>query len=236
MNKFVKVGIFSTGGLVLFVGSFIVFAALSGVPLHEVAIIGALIDPPAQEAAAAQQTRKVVEPAPERPKTDGEIMEASASVLGAFVLEAPFSTDELRVLQTELKSKLRDLDQRRHAMGEKERRLVEREEVLDLRYAELMTLRSALEEFEAELHARSDELQRDEKASGEREKRGWKVIARTFEDGEPAILVQRLMQYEPRDAARILRALEAEPARDLLNLLPPDSYREYADAFRNYGN
>jgi len=68
----------------------------------------------------------------------------------------------------------------------------------------------------------------------ERERLSWKKLAVAFEDGEPAELIPRLLQYPPEDAARILDALEDERASELLRAFSPDRSFEYWEAYRKH--
>jgi hypothetical protein len=40
------------------------------------------------------------------------------------------------------------------------------------------------------------------------------------------------VQFEPEEAARILRALDPQRASALVNALPAERYREFLDAYR----
>lgn len=233
MKKLLKIGTYSVGGVAVFFTAFTTFAALSGVPMHEVKILGAFVDPPSEE--GGQSSTSPVT-GPEQPttlrKTAEDLLDANVNVLDSFLIEAPFTSDELGQLQAELKNRVRELKQLQLRQDQKAKELDEQEETLDLRYSELMNLRAALESFETDLHASAEELERDREAQVERERTGWKKLAKTFEDGDPALLSQRLVMYEPMDAARILHALDDERASELITLIEPLKYREYADAYR----
>jgi flagellar motility protein MotE (MotC chaperone) len=231
MNKLARIFGIGAGGLLLFASAFILFTALSGVPLRDVAVLGSIIDGDTKPEDAAE----AVSAAEAEPyKTDGEIIEANVDVLDAFLIESPFDAQGLESLQRELKGKIRELEDRRRRQRERERELDEREESLGTRYDELMKLRSTLEELEAELYARSEEIDRDERAQKQRERDAWKRLARSFEDGDVEELAERLALYPPADAAKLLHALDDERAGELLNELPVDVYKDYAEAYLEF--
>lgn len=231
MNKLARIFGIGAGALLLFASAFILFTALSGVPLRDVAVLGSIIDGGAKH----EDAPATVTPTEEVPyKSDGDIIEANVDVLDAFLIESPFDAQGLESLQRELKGKIRELEDRRRRQRDRERELDEREESLGVRYEELMKLRSTLEELEAELFARSEEIERDERAQKQRESEAWKRLARSFEDGDVDELASRLALYPPADAARLLHALDDDRAGELLNALPVDDYKDYAEAYLEF--
>ena len=233
MSSLPKAAGLAFGALSLFFLSFVTFTALSGAPMHEVAVIGSLFEPPPDEKSEKAEVADFGPPAdPVDNKTQGEILEASANVLGSFVLPSPFSSTELQELSSELKAKKIDYEHRLRKLHERESVLEERETLVEERYAELSTLRSALQEFEAELSLRSEEVSRDEKARIEREKVSWATVARLFEKGDAEDLIAKLLTYSPEEAAKIFSSLSVDRVRALTEALPVDRYQEYVNAFR----
>ena len=233
MNSIPKLAGLATGGLSLFFFAFVTFTALSGTPMHEVALIGSLFEAPSP---IEPETEEVVDvlppPDPVDEKSQGEILEASTNVLGSFVLPAPFSARELEQLQNDLKSKIIDYENRLRKLRQAEKTLEERELLVEERYAELSTLRTALQEFESELALRSEEVERDEKARVAREKASWTTVARLFEKGDPEELIPKLLTYTPEEAAKIFAGLSVDRVRLLTEALPVDKYQEYVNAYR----
>lgn len=255
MKPAVKYALMGVGGVVLAFGSFVTFAALSGTPLHEVAIIKNFVHAPADAGEHGGEPDKTAEGSGEKPaasehapeaaagsaeehapkpgaQPSPHALEASVGVLGAFALPAPFSADELGDLQRELREAHHGARERLAKIEERERALDDYERSLDQRYKELSELRQKLEKKELELSLREDEVKRDLDARNSREAASWRELAKFFEEGEPDALAQKLVGYEPREAVKILRALDDERASALLNAIPQDKYHEYLEAYR----
>lgn len=253
MKPAVKFAILGAGGLVLLAGSFVTFAALSGTPLHEVAILknfvktpekpdaGSKTEEPAHEegakeehatetAHATKEGEHGTKPAPT--KSESRAIEANIGVLGAFLLPAPFSTNELADLQKSLRGANEDARQRLERIELRERELGEWEHALEQRNDELQGMRQLLEKRELELSMREAEVQRDEKAKNSREQQSWNELAKFFSEGDPEDLAKKLVLFEPKEAVRILRSLDDERASALVNALPPDKYHTYLQAYR----
>lgn len=235
MNSLPKLAGIAAGGMSLFFFAFVTFTALSGTPMHEVALIGGMFEAPAPpEDVDKEEDLSGVLPPPDPvdDKTQGEVLEASTNVLGTFVLPAPFSARELEQLQEDLKSKIIDYENRMRKLRQAEKTLEEREMLVEERYSELETLRTALQEFESELSLRSEEVARDEKARMAREKASWTTVARLFEKGDPEDLIAKLLTYSPEEAAKIFAGLSVDRVRLLTEALPVDRYQEYVNAYR----
>jgi len=244
MKPAIKYAVMGGGALVLLFGSFVTFAALSGQPLHQVAVLKTFVQAPAEPAehAAAQPETKFASPHPEsgaqgHGRTSGEeslkAVERTVGVLGAFTLPSPFSADELSDLSRKLHTGNRNLESRQKRIEQRERDLDDRERDLEARQQELTELRQKLLEKEAELHMLSDEITRDSEARNARDAASWKEISKFFEEGEADELAKKLLSFEPKEAAKILRSLDDERAGALVNALPADKYKEYLDAFRD---
>ncbi len=232
MNSPIKMAGFAVGATALFFFAFVTFSAFSGAPMHKVAMIGRFFEPPAdpEENPELAKLKAPVDPADD--KTKGELIEASASIAGSFVLPSPFSSNELQALQSELKAKKTDYEQRLQKIRERERTLQERESLVEERYSELEVLRTALQEFESELSLRSEEVTRDESARALREKASWTAVAGLFEKGDAEDLVTKLLTYSPDEAAKIFTSLSVERVRSLTEALPVDRYQDYVRAWR----
>ena len=231
MNPKVKIAGLSVAGVSLFTLAFVAFTALAGVPMHEAALIKHFVDPPEvveeEELAEGELPKDPVDK-----MTQQEVIEASSSVVSSFVLPSPFSTDELEMLQSDLKMKKLDYENRLRKLRERESALGERELLVEERYSELADLRESLQKFELELSLRAAEVKRDTEAQNAREKKSWDTIAKLFEEGDAEDLVKKLVTYSPEDAAKILSALTVDRMRELTGALPVEQYQEYMQAYR----
>jgi flagellar motility protein MotE (MotC chaperone) len=252
MKPAVKYALFAAGGLVLLGGSFVVFAALSGTPLHEVAILEKFVAAPAtgEHEAKSEPAAAHAEPSDEhapdmdhggstastkKPRMsagDVRAVEANVGVLSAFMLPSPLSAGELSELQQSLRTTNNDAKKRLERITQRERELDEWEHSLDERTQELQELRRVIERKELDITLREDEVKRDENAKNARETQSWGELAKFFAEGDPEDLAKKLVLFEPKEAVRILRALDDERASALVNALPPDKYHAYLDAYR----
>lgn len=240
MNKIVQQSLIGAGALGLFAASYVGIALVSGAPLHEVAVIDQFVDAPevpeGAEGAGAATTPTTAATtdasAPPEP-TGNELLEANAGLLGAFMIESPFTAAELRKLEGELKRKLREMTIEREALQVQSLELDEWETSLRERQAELADLRTKLEALESSIELRMAELARDEAAHRDRELQGWKDLAKLYKTGEAEVNARMLAEESPEDAALILRELGEEQAGEILRLMNPLSVRQkYADAYR----
>jgi len=200
--------------------------------MHEVSVIGGFFEAPKEpkQVDPLAVLDLHLDPADEAPAS--EIIQASANVSGTFVLPSPFSTSELQELQSELKLKKLDYENRLRKLRDREQTLTEREVLVEERYSELKVLRTALQEFEAELSLRSEEVSRDEGARKAREKASWNTVAGLFEKGDPEDLIGKLLTYSPEEAAKIFSGLSVNRVRTLMEALPVEKYQDYVTAFR----
>jgi flagellar motility protein MotE (MotC chaperone) len=231
MNPLLKIALVAIGSAAGFVGAFTGFSLALGAEGHEIAIIGGLFPQPPEEELAEG------EGAPEPPIEPPASMrrparKAGIGVLDVFSIESPYSSAELDDLAETLERKLREVDLRLEHVGEREARADDREQFLSERYAELQELRTDLEEWEAELRSRAAEIDRDEAARAERETQSWSRLSKLFEKGDAAEQGTRLLSYPPDEAARILHQLKPTRAQELLDNVPSDSWKDYAEAYR----
>ena len=120
MNHILKILAYGLGGFVLLIGSFVTYSALTGTPMHEMKGVGKLFP----EQVIVEETESTMLPdIKEELRSDRrspkQLFENAATPLGSFMLEDPFSADELRSLEETLQVKLdevatraRDLDSR----------------------------------------------------------------------------------------------------------------------------
>jgi flagellar motility protein MotE (MotC chaperone) len=248
MKPAVKYAVMGGGALVLLFGSFATFAALSGQPLHKVAIlkyfVSAPLDPKAGGDAPDEHTAAGETHAPEgehpataeAPKTDGaeeqKAVEKTISVLGAFTLPSGFSTDELVDMQGELRKSAQETKALLTRLKQRERDLVDRENDIDQRVKDLAAFQKRLTAWNLELEMQKAENDRDASARAELDNASWKQLAKFFEEGDPADMVKKLLSFPPREAAKILRALDDERSGSILNALPADKYADYIQEYR----
>ena len=230
MNTAVKYAAIGLAGLTLFSGTFVGIAVMTGAPLHEVVGLDLFFDAPeVEESTASADTDKAAELEP----TGQELLEANAGLLGAFMMESPFSGAELRDLEKELKSKLREMRVERERLEVRSLELDEREASLIERRSELAEMRTKLEDLESSLDLREAELVRDEASRDEKERQGWKDLAKLYKGGTAEVNASMLAEEDPQDAALILRELGDKQAGEILRLMKPTSVRKkYMDAYR----
>jgi len=230
MNTALKYAALGLGGLTLFAGTFVGIAAMTGAQLHEVAGLDLFFDAPEDEESTASVDQDTsAEPEP----TGQELLEANAGLLGAFMMESPFSGTELRNLEKELKGKLREMRVERERLEVRSLELDEREASLVERQSELAGMRTKLEDLENSLDLREAELVRDEASRDEKERQGWKDLAKLYKGGTAEVNATMLAEEAPEDAALILRELGDKQAGEILRLMTPTSVRKkYMDAYR----
>jgi len=229
MNKAVKYTAIGAGAFTLFAGSFLSFAALSGRPMNEIAVVGELFEQPEAQL-EPEQPNSASEVVDERPPE--KVIETASAPLQAFILQQPFSTEELEELQRELKASRRKLEGRERELDAREEEIAARESQLADQLEHLVKIRTELHNDSMELEQRKVELVRDEKAQKEREDASWASLAQVFAEGKTSELAQILVLSTPEDAARILRALPSERATELLREIDRSKFLEYSEAYR----
>lgn len=239
MKPLVQKILLGVGGVGLFAVAFVGFAAMSGAPTHQLPVVGRFFEEPAPAEGEGEgdETAAAEEEGLKAPVARGNdaLAESNTTALGAFVLPSPYSAQELSKLEQELETALRQAGSRLANIAERERRLDEEERRLSEHQEQLETFRNQLEAYELELRGREEELARDEQVAEEREQQSWNEISTFFESGDPKKLVDKLAQFSPEEAAKILRSLDPETASGLINALPTEKYREYLDAYRKAG-
>ena len=231
MNRIIELAVLGVGGLSLLLVAFLGFAAMSGAPLSELALIGPLFEEP-ETAPTKDELESIssVGGASQIYNTPQQVVEANMRLLGAYALDSPFTADELQTLAVELKSSKLRLEEHQKALDEREKALGEREELVSHQFGTLTSLKQELERFEADLTLRASEVERDESEQAESmpELAG---VSKLFEKGAADELVDRLMKFEPEEAAFILSKLDAKRSAELLNAVPADQWMDYATAF-----
>lgn len=238
MINLVKPLAITLGGATLMGGSFVTFAALSGVPLSKVAGIGVffptpqgteqLADPdsPMMEEVVAADTRSPV-----------QVIESARGPLHAFVLPSPFSASELEDLERRLQNRMRELDLRDADLDRRQAELEETAEHYEELFAELADLQTSLLSMEEERLAQEEELVRDQAALAEREAQAYRVLAPMYAGGGKVKDLAKMLSdvYEAEDAAKILMALTSERAGELLGeiyKLDRDKGAAFQEAYR----
>jgi len=232
MNQILKYAAFSLGGVTLFVGAFLSFAAFTGAPLHEMSIVGEYFPAPPGSVATQGAEPNLIEELDLDSRSVRAVIEQASTPLRAFLLDSPFSTEDLEGLQRELKARTRTLETLQASLEGRERELALRERQIEERWTELERIRTDLIEEGLELEQRQDELVRDEGVARDREEASWQTMGKVFEHGEPEDLAERLVLLGPEQAAKVLRALTSERASEILNQVPREQWPEFAEAYR----
>jgi flagellar motility protein MotE (MotC chaperone) len=242
MTRIIEIAAMAIGGLSLFLVAFVGFASLSGRDMSQVAVIGKLFPKPAEDEGAhgtgagadeAEGTRE--EHGGERGKglSDAAVVEASLGVLSAWTLPSPYSTTELRGLSEEIKEKRAELEEAEHALGRRERAVADDERELEERMKTLAELQQHLEVMQTELTEREQAVARREATLEAGADARWTAVAGVIAAiEEPAAAAKRLQEYQPDEAAKILRALnDDERAGAILNAFDEARWKEYVGAY-----
>lgn len=242
MNPILKTVLLCIGGTGLFAGSFVGVALLSGRAPHEIPLLKNFAKAPEPSKDDHAHTVVAPEHQPEaRNVPDHDVKQdplaharapVAASVLGAFVMPSPFNGEELAQMQSKLALRLEEVEVSVAMAHEKLRALDERDHALIDREKELQALKVDLDTRTRELAMREQELVRDGDANAAREAQSYVELARFFQEGEPEDLAKKLSTFEPTNAARLLRQLDDERAIALVNALAPDKYKLFLDAYR----
>lgn len=236
MNRIIEIVAMTVGGASLFVVCFVAFVSLSGTNMSDVAVIGKLFpappEAPPDEHGAAVEGGEAIE-ASETSLSDAAVVEASLGVLSAWTLPSPYSTSELRVLSEEIKRKHAELQDREQGLARRERAVAEDEHELEDRLGTLEELRTHLESLQMELGERELELTRAEDSARAGSETRWTELAGVIGAIEEAsAAAQRLQEYPPEEAAKVLRALGDDTrAGEILNEVPAPRWKEFVDAY-----
>lgn len=242
MNNMLKMLAYGIGGVMLLVGSFVTYSALTGTPMHEMKGVGKLFpeDVEAEVTEVPGDEETLPEPEVERAadrRSPRQVYETASTPLGAFALQDPFSAEELRSLERRLQTKLDALAMRSRELDDRERQVEEdRRHVEDL-YRELVDLRTALLEQEAENDAASGEVARDAKVLDEKRMQTYREMAMLFQDTKADEAAKLLTSvYGPTEAALILSHLEDDRVRKLIGAIHeqlPDEGVNYVKALQD---
>ncbi|MCA8980469.1 MAG: hypothetical protein H6831_11660 [Planctomycetes bacterium] len=229
MNKILQYVGIGFCALLLFGGAFLGFAKLSGAPMHTLPVLGGFFQAPDEYAALVDSDTRADRDSVKR--SVEEEVQVGASVLGAFVLPSPYTSEQIKDLEMLLKSKLREAQLELDRMSLRRLELDEREAALQDRWGELQELRSTLERFEEDLNQRSAEIERDEAARSEKEVAALQDLAKVFEEGEPEELVNKLQAYGEEDAAKLLAQMDVERVAELLRAMDEENYVRFSKAY-----
>lgn len=214
------------GAAVLFAVAFLGFAWMRADGPHQLPVIGGLFDEPEDEA----EDQPALAAAPREPMRDPE--RAGLGLLDVFRIDSPIGKDELNTLVSTLKARLVALDAREAELDREETRLAERAALLDDQMTTIGELRTELERWQTELEARAAEVRRDESAAAERDAESWSKLSKLFEKGDAASLSTKLAGYTPEEAAHILVGLKPDRARELLEKLGGEDWKDYWESYR----
>ena len=230
MNRIIELAVLGLGGLSLFVVAFLGFAAMSGAPLDELAVVGPLFAEEEGEE-IPEEERSVLDPPDQVYTTRKQVIEANLGLLSAYALEPPLSAVDLQSLATDLKAQKIAFEERLKLLDDREAALEQREEVITAQFNTLEEMRRDLERRETDLTLRAAEVERDEAAIQPEGGGSWATVAKIFEGGEAADMAKRLSAYTPEEAAQILSHLDDAYAVELLNAIGGDQFKSYVDAY-----
>ena len=237
MNRIIEIAAMAIGGLSLFLVAFVGFASLSGKDMSQVAVIGKLFPAPDEGEGHGGETAEPAQAEPvakhEKSLSDAAVLEASLGVLSAWTLPSPYSSSELRVLSEELKKKRAELAELESSRTRRERAVETDEHELEERMKVLAELQKHLERLQAELSEREQAAARQEDALQAGSDARWTAVAGVIGAiDETAQAALRLQEYEPAEAAKILRALGDDArAGEILNAVEPSRWKEYVGAY-----
>lgn len=214
------------GAAVLFAVAFLGFAWMRADGPHQLPVIGGLFPEPQEE--AEEEPERVAVP---RQRVE-EAEQAGLGLLDVFRIDSPIAKEELATLAATLKTRLAALDAREAELGRSEARLAERAALLDEQMVTINELRTELERWQTELEARAAEVRRDEDAAAARDDESWSKLSKLFEKGDAASLAAKLGGYPPEQAAKVLVGLKPDRARDLLEKLGGENWKDYWEAYR----
>jgi flagellar motility protein MotE (MotC chaperone) len=238
MNRTIEIIAMALGGISLLTVCFLGFALMSGIPLHEVGVIGNLFEAPTEENTADGPAPR--DPAELRtPRLDDEQLIANqAGLLHSWQLPSPFDAEELGDLTASLKMRQHALDLREAELDGIQARLDEREATLEDRIEGLVLLQEHLDKQRVELDAERIRLDARVREENRREDNKWASQAKLLEDME---VEQRLGilgagSYEPEEMARILSAMSPETRAETMNGLQDEIkdaalLRSYLEAY-----
>lgn len=236
MNRIIEILAMALGGLSLFSVCFLGFAIMSGKPLSGIPGLGKAFEQ--EQTAGTEPVANATSvddsdapSTPSAPRKNEDVIAAGIGVMGAWSLPSPFSQVELKGLADELKSRLAELDARERDLDRRERELEERTASAQEQFELLGTMRRQLEEYEAELDLREQEVRRSEEAHSAKERQAWADQAGILKGLSTDLAGKRLLTYTPEEAAHILRSMEPDAATKLLNAIPEESWKDYVDAY-----
>ena len=237
-----KFALLGVGGATLFVGSFVGVALVSGKQAHEIPLLKNFSkheprhdDPAKPVAKQPEHAQNAPEPNDEPKHEAAKHATLTASVLGAFVMPAPFTSAELEEMQSKLRALNEQAEKLVATLEKRQTELDERESALGGREKELQALKAGLDLGMSELNMRHKEVASEQSVdatAAAKDAKSWKEVVRFFEEGEPEELAKKLATFEPEEAAKILRGLEDERAIALVNALPMEKYKPVLEAYR----
>jgi flagellar motility protein MotE (MotC chaperone) len=249
MSKPLETVLLGAAGLGLFGLCYVGFAAIGGVPMHTLPVVGSFFPapPPVEDPVAEMVAQEGERPDadllyPDRPspRQAKEIIGASLGVIGSFAVHAPFEREELERLVAELEARETTLVERLRAIEEREAQVEEHLLALQERSTDLDNLRAAIESDYAAIAAEREVLaaeraafERSQASAGEGEQERLKRKAELFVDGEPDVAAQRLVPLGAEEAGKILRLLPPDRARQILDTLSGDDWTKFVDAYTN---
>ena len=232
MSKVLEIAAMLLGGFSILAVCFFGFSLTAGVPLHELAIVGDLFEaPPEGQRPVAPAASPEPVPATRAP---AEVLRSNLGVLGTWSLPSPYDEEELASLAAELKATNRLLEVRAGELDRRAQELDEEERLLGERFAALRELQRRLEDHEAELILREQEVQSQEGVAAEHRMRASADLARLFESLDAKAGASFLAALSAGEAAAVLRQMDVERAAELLDALRSQGgtdWKAYLEAY-----
>jgi len=243
MTRAIEISAMILGSASLLAVSFLGFAMMSGVPLHEVAVVGGLFEPPPTPEVDAPdgQANPPSDPLEGLPqgkrpaRTPDRVVQSSLGLMSAYSLPSPYTQAELHALADELKGRSARLDARKLELDEREEAIEALEQGYEQRLEALQDLQDRLDTFQRELLQREREVEREEETARLADERKYAEIARLLAGFDAERRTQLLVQYAPDEAALILVALDEDVRTEAMSALgdtlPPEKVKEYVEAY-----
>jgi len=237
MSDITKYVAYGLGGTTLVAGSFFLVAAFSGAQLSTMKGVGGMFPEAGKASVGSGASDPEIEVQLENDtRSPSQLFDAARSPLTAFVMQDPFSSQELSALENRLKSKMDELDKRARALNEREGLLEQDVEALARQKQEFERIKGNLLRESDEQRARESDLEANGAAITAREKEHWKKMAPFFADGDSDKTAKELLNvYSPEDAAKVLRHLPDDRVAELftaINTVDPTKHQAYFKAFQ----
>ena len=237
MNRTIEIIAMALGGISLLTVCFLGFAVMSGIPLHDIAVVGNFFEAPAVPLPTASATAPEAT-APRERATDEKAIMSQAALLHAWSLPSPFDPEELKELTDDLKLRLQRIEAREGELDTREEHLDDRDRAIQGRLEALVDMQGRLDKQREEMQAQQKDLDQQQEEVAAREAKKWQNTAKILMQMKPDDAAGYLKDanYEPQQMARILAAMDGKKAADVMVALQkkiddPAVLRSFMDAY-----